>query len=70
MFAHWMYVPGGPVACGFQGRPETSCQVFVGFIADFWDKPGQRMVDIEVAGKVAGVHPRPWTRWMGDGIMP
>ena len=52
MFSQWTYIPGGPVVCVFHGQPETRHQVFVGLIEDYWDRPGQRLMDIQVAGKV------------------
>jgi hypothetical protein len=52
MFTHWVYFPHGPLVCRFNAKPDTSYQVFVGLTEEAWDKPGQRIIDIEVAGKV------------------
>jgi hypothetical protein len=52
MFSQWTYSPGGPLVCRFQGQPNTRYQVFAGLIEDYWNHAGQRVVDIEVAGKV------------------
>src|SRR5512138_3336823 len=51
MFRQWTYIPGGPVVCVFHGRPETGYQVFLGLIEDYWDRAGQRLMDIQVGGK-------------------
>jgi hypothetical protein len=52
MFSQWTYFPGGPLVCRFRALPNTGYQVFVGLIEDYWNQAGQRVVDIEVAGKV------------------
>jgi hypothetical protein len=52
MFSQWTYVVSAPLVCRFQGQPNTRYQVFVGLIEDYWNRAGQRLEDIEVAGKV------------------
>ncbi len=52
MFSHWRIGEKCPVACRFAAKPSTSYQVFIGFNEAWWDKPGQRLMDIEIAGKV------------------
>jgi hypothetical protein len=52
LFAHWLYRVGQPVVCLFEARPNTRYQVFIGLTEIHWDRPGQRVVDLEVAGKL------------------
>ena len=52
MFSHWLIGYGRPVACRFAAQPNTPYQVFIGLNEAWWDKPGQRMMDIEIAGKL------------------
>ena len=52
MFAKWLVGVGQPVTCRFSARPDTEYQVFVGLTEAYWDKPGQRLMDLEVAGKI------------------
>lgn len=52
MFADWLYCPGQPVVCRFEASPATEYQVLVGLTEAYWETPGQRVVDLEVAGRV------------------
>ncbi len=52
MFSHWTYFLHGPLVCAFHGQPQTNYQVFIGLIEDYWDHAGQRLIDINLGGKV------------------
>ncbi len=52
MFSHWLVGEKRPIVGRFAAQPNTPCQVFVGFNEAWWDKPGQRLMDLEIAGKV------------------
>jgi hypothetical protein len=52
MFGHWLIGEGRPVVCRFVAQPNTHYRVFVGLNEAFWDRAGQRVMDIEIAGKV------------------
>lgn len=41
-----------PIACRFSACPNTPYQIFVGLNEAHWDKPGQRMMDLEIGGKI------------------
>ena len=51
MFAHWLFRVGQPIVCEFTAQPNTPYQVFIGLTEAHWDRPGQRVVDLEVGGK-------------------
>ncbi len=53
MFSQWLVGGKRAIACRFAAQPATQYQVFVGFNEGWWDKPGQRLMDLELAGKVA-----------------
>jgi hypothetical protein len=50
MFEHWTFCAGESIICRFEGLPNTNYQVFIGLTEAYWDKPEQRIVDLEVAG--------------------
>ncbi|MCX6343439.1 MAG: glycoside hydrolase family 127 protein [Armatimonadetes bacterium] len=52
MFDHWLVGEKQPIICQFAAKPKTAYQVFVGFNEAWWDKQGQRMMDIEISGKI------------------
>lgn len=52
MFDHWLIGEKQPIVCLFAAKPKTAYQVFVGFNEAWWDKPGQRIMDIEISGKI------------------
>jgi len=52
LFQHWLYRVGKPIECLFEGPAGASYQVFVGLTEAHWDRPGQRVVDLEVAGRI------------------
>ncbi len=52
MFSHWRIGEKRPIVGRFSAKPNTPYQVFLGFNEQWWDKPGQRLMDIEIAGKV------------------
>ncbi len=53
MFGHWLIGEKRPIYCRFAAQPNTAYQVFIGFNEAWWDKPGQRVMDLEIAGKIA-----------------
>lgn len=52
MFGHWLIGLNQPVTCRFFAQPNMRYQVLVGLTEAHWNKPGQRVMDIEIAGKV------------------
>lgn len=51
IFQSWAYTANGPLVCEFQAEPKTEYQVFIGLIEGFWDRPGQRIMDVVVGGR-------------------
>jgi len=51
MFSNWLYCVARPIVCQFETQPDTTYQVFIGLTEVHWDRAGQRVVDLEVAGQ-------------------
>ncbi len=52
MFGSWQIgQQATPIQCRFTARSNTAYQVFIGFSEAWWDKAGQRVMDIELNGK-------------------
>lgn len=70
MFANWLVGLGQPIVCRFSAQPNTEYQVFVGLTEAYWDKAGQRLMDLEVAGSiVATVDSFQKTKGMPSGYL-
>ena len=52
LFGHWLVGRKKPIVCRFSAPPNTPCRVFVGLSEVHWDRAGQRIMDIEVAGTI------------------
>jgi len=52
LFGCWLVGRKKPIVCRFSARPDTPYRVFVGLSEAHWDRAGQRIMDIEVAGKI------------------
>jgi hypothetical protein len=52
MFGRWLVGRKKPIVCRFSARPNTPYQVFVGLSEAHWDRSGQRIMDMEVGGRV------------------
>jgi hypothetical protein len=48
MFGSWLIGENRPIVCRFSAQPNTPYQVFVGLSEAYWDRPGQRVMYIEV----------------------
>ena len=51
MFSYW-HIGYRPIECIVDGPPNATLQVFIGLNECFWDHAGQRLLDIEIDGKI------------------
>jgi hypothetical protein len=52
LFTRWLVGRNEPIVCRFSASPNTPYRVFVGLSEAYWERSGQRLMDIEVAGRV------------------
>ena len=52
LFGRWLVGRKTPIVCRFSAAPNTPYRVFIGLSEAHWDRAGQRLMDLEVAGRV------------------
>ena len=52
LFGHWLVGVRQPLTAQFSAKPSTDYRVFIGLSEAYWDKAAQRIMDLEVGGKI------------------